>query len=466
MGLNDGNELDHELKNEDLFHDVTAGEWPELEAEVKLVVAYEDQIHDLSALADDIEKLGGINQDFVLEAERLVPGILVSDKVPLGFYSVSTSATRYKVSLEEVSKGIWALIAAGVAAALAVVYKLYKWFTGDSSDGDGGSGGGGGSSSAETAVNTHEAASDVANEVKRIMESDGRVKTSDGDSLQNVARDLQVRRDTKIYSFLHEQNEALSELLGDKGLHHVLENLCGQMPSLMATFAGKKDLITKMITEDQRGMILAQKDMHSKGTELYTPMDKRIAMQPIMLKPLSQDIKGSLHEITKQVKDDFDTKFAQPHKIGDNYDTVLRNLAKAMTGRGIIETLKKREEWTAQIEKFQEDMEFYNANYVTKPDNGADQPLSVELAEDIRNAITAVLRDITDISRLHQLILKASKMLSNVCVEAIGATESLISELKSRAKNGNYDIPEEVTALEAKLKEMRKEVTDAKKGKK
>lgn len=462
MGLNDGNELDNELTNEDLFHDVTAGEMPELEAEVKLVVAYEHQIHDLRALADDLERVGGINQDFVMEAERLLPGVLVSDKVPLGFFSVSTSATRYRMSMEEVTKGIWALIAAGIAAALAVIYKLYKWFTGDSSDKAGG-GGGGGSSDGGKAASSHEAAGDVVNEVKRIMETDGRVKTSDGDSLSNVARDLQIRRDTKIYSFLHDQNEAISEILGDKGLHHSLKKLCEQMPNICAAFGQKKDLLTKMITEDQRGLILAQRNLHSKGTELITPMDKRIAIQPIPIRPLSESIMGSLAEITEKFKADFDTKIAQPHKIGDNYDTVLRNLARAMTGNGIIEALKERDEWTAQIEAFQDDLEFYNTNYVTKPDEGGDQQLSVELANHIRSAITALLNDITNISRLHQMIRKASKMMANVCLEAVGVSQSLIDELKSRAKNGNYDVPEEVTALETRLKEMRKEVKDGKK---
>lgn len=460
MGLNAGNELDNELDNENLFTDTEAGEWPELEGEVRMIVAVEDQLFDLEQLAMSIERAGGMNQRFALESERIVPGLLVTDRVPVGFYSKDTSATRLRVSLEEITKGMWALIAAGIAAALALLYKLYKWFSGDkSADGEGGGSGG---SSSEAKVEEHERGGDVAAEVKRVMETAGREKTEDGDSLENVAKDLQVRRDTKIYAFLHEQNEAVSEILGDKGLHHTLANLTKQMPKIVAAFAQKYNLLTTMIIEDIRGVRLpnTQKDVHPKSTELTTPVDKRRVMTQLPVAPLSNEIKGSLDEITKGIKDDFDTKIAQPHKIGDNYDTVLRNLARAMADNGLITALKERATWEVEIERFQKDLEHYNDTFIKEPAEGEDnggEALSIELAQHIRDAITSLLRDSTNITRLHQIIAKASAMMVKLCDDCMPVTESLIKELEERAKSNGHKVPEEVVKLKERLKQMKKE---------
>ena len=460
MGLNDGNELDNEVTNDDLFANPEAGEWPELEGEVRMIVAVEDQLFDLEQLALSIEKAGGMNQRFAMESERIVPGLLVTDRIPLGFYSKDTTATRLRVSLEEITKGMWALIAAGIAAALAMLYKLYKWFTGDkSADGEGGGGGGG---SSESKVEEHERGGDVAAEVKRVMETVGREKTEDGDSLENVAKDLQVRRDTKIYEFLHQQNEAVSEILGDKGLHHTLANLCKQMPKLVGAFASKYNLLTKMIVEDIRGVRLpaTQTDTHPKSTELTTPVDKRRVIQQLPVQPLSSEIKGSLDEITQLIKDDFNTKVAQPHKVGDNYDTVLRNLARAMSDSGLITALKERATWEAEIEQFQKDLEHYNKTFVQEPEEGkpdGGEALSIELAQHIRDAITSLLRDSTNITRLHQIIAKASAMMVKVCDDCVPVTESLIKELEDRAKSNGVKVPEEVAKLKERLKQMKEE---------
>lgn len=466
MGLNEGNELDNELTNEELFEDPAAGQWPELEGEVRMIVATEDQIFDLEQLALSIEQVGGMSQRFAMESERIVPGLLINDRVPLGYYSKDTSATRLKISLEEITKGMWALIAAGIAAALALLYKLYKWFTGDKSE-DGAGGGGG---SGEAMAENHERAADVSAEVKRVMETVGREKTEDGDSLENVARDLQVRRDTKIYEFLHNQNEAVSEILGDKGLHHTLASLVKQMPMIVAAFASKYNLLTKMIIEDIRGVRLSatQTDTHPKATELTTPMDRQKVMHPIPMKPLSTEIKGSLDQITEAIKNDFNTKVAQPHKIGDNYDTVLRNLARAMTDDGLMTALKERATWEREIEKFQEDLEHYNKTFIQEPEEGTDkgaggESLSIELAKHIRASITSLLKDSTNITRLHQIIAQASKMMVKVCDECVPVTESLIKELEDRAKSNGVKVPEEVNKLKARLKEMKKEKVEAKK---
>jgi hypothetical protein len=183
-------------------------------------------------------------------------------------------------------------------------------------------------------------------------------------------------------------------------------------------------------------------------------------MTQLPVAPLSNEIKGSLDEITKGIKDDFDTKIAQPHKIGDNYDTVLRNLARAMADNGLITALKERATWEVEIERFQKDLEHYNDTFIKEPAEGEDnggEALSIELAQHIRDAITSLLRDSTNITRLHQIIAKASAMMVKLCDDCMPVTESLIKELEERAKSNGHKVPEEVVKLKERLKQMKKE---------
>lgn len=130
VSLNAGAELDDELANagpphEELFGDFTAGEVPDLKKDVVLIQALEAQLQDLTYLRDDLVRARGMNQSFALEAQRLLPGF--DGDAPLGFYTAETSATRYHVSLEEVSRGIWVAIAAIAAALVAALVKLIQW---------------------------------------------------------------------------------------------------------------------------------------------------------------------------------------------------------------------------------------------------------------------------------------------------------------------------------------------------
>jgi hypothetical protein len=342
------------------------------------------------------------------------------------------------------------LIAAGIAAALAVLVKLVSWFRGRGKDDEGGSSGGG------ERAETHETAAANADELSRVMETAGREKTEDGDSLANVAKDLQIRRDTPIYEFLRTQNEAVSEILGQKNLYHTLMNLCGQLGRLTAAFGQKYNLVTKMIIEDIHGIQQVHGNSHEKSTEYVSPIEKRQVLTPIPIKPLSPNIKGSLADITRIFLEDFKTKVAQPHKIGDNYDTVLRDLAKAMNNDGIIHALKERGDWEAELKGFEKDLTDYQTKFAAKDDGESGDNLSVELGKGIREAIAACLQDATNLTRLHTAVAEASRMMCKLVEEAREVQESLIRELEDRAKHGGYPVPEEVKKLKDRLKEMKK----------
>jgi hypothetical protein len=98
-------------------------------------------LRELADVAKDMEEVGGMSQRLATEAERILPGVLGR---PVGYYTQAPSATHYRISMEEVHKGIWALVAAAAVAVVAAIYKIYTWLSGSSSDSGGGKGGSGG----------------------------------------------------------------------------------------------------------------------------------------------------------------------------------------------------------------------------------------------------------------------------------------------------------------------------------
>ena len=85
----------------------------------------------LEQLQTDIRDAGGMTQQFAMEAQQLL--VVFDRDTPLAYYTKNPSRTRLAVANEEINKGMWAAIAAGVAALLAVVYKVVRWLMGSSS---------------------------------------------------------------------------------------------------------------------------------------------------------------------------------------------------------------------------------------------------------------------------------------------------------------------------------------------
>jgi hypothetical protein len=104
-------------------------EAPDLSLYADKTQAMEALAMDLIYLAEDIERAGGMNKNFALEAQRLLPEEF--SVVPMGYYTTTATATRLKTSMEALSKGIWAAIIAGAAAVIAAIVAFYRWMAGE-----------------------------------------------------------------------------------------------------------------------------------------------------------------------------------------------------------------------------------------------------------------------------------------------------------------------------------------------
>lgn len=162
------------------------------------LVALEAQLTDLAYLRQDIVKTHGMSRAFAMEAERIVPGF---GGVPMGYYTEQPSATRFRVSLEEIDKTTWGLIAAAAAAVIAIIYKVFRWLTGgnkeEAATGNGGDKGDG--KKAEKAVEEQaEVAKEAAQEVVEVAQVIG-----DADktlSHWNITIKDKNKKDVRIHS--------------------------------------------------------------------------------------------------------------------------------------------------------------------------------------------------------------------------------------------------------------------------
>jgi hypothetical protein len=123
VSLNASFPLDDEMLFEEGYE---PGEVPDLEPDLKLIAALEAQWQDLEYLRQDLIASSGMCQKLALEAERILPGFINPQK-PLGYFTVVPTMTQYKVSMEAISSGWLAAIAAAVLALVVLIDKFITW---------------------------------------------------------------------------------------------------------------------------------------------------------------------------------------------------------------------------------------------------------------------------------------------------------------------------------------------------
>jgi hypothetical protein len=88
-------------------------------------ISLEKRIDKLFLISDEIKKNKGMCKKFALECYTVIPKF--NNNIAMAYYTKEPSIAEYHTSLEEISKGIWALIVAAIAAALAMIYKFFNW---------------------------------------------------------------------------------------------------------------------------------------------------------------------------------------------------------------------------------------------------------------------------------------------------------------------------------------------------
>jgi len=454
FSLNVGNELDEE-KDEGIFIEpFEILSVLDITDEGDLVASLEARIDDLFYLADDIQKAIGMNQSFALEAEKLLPGF---GGVPIGYYTKDTTATRYKVSLEEITKGIWALIAGVIVAIIGVIIKIFSFFSGKKEGG----------TSKDAQDNIDNAIKDVdettssinsANELMHEADSllsNAKLTLLDGDGNAFQCTSLQLAVDKLLTN--EERYRRAKEFLDFKNpIHYDLITfgtytkdaiLLGErLRSINDIFKIKVDAINDAIRSNIGSSLVAEDFQNlRKLNKVNTPIEFSIYGRTMSLREATvhlRDVRNALMD--KEVSKDV------------NFDTLFSSILHVYSGskiKHILTEVKNSLSTLADIQKHLDNMEGILRNLSTDGTPGA---VTVDIGRLIQDTVKTLSSDLISFKELYAEISRFADDLKDLSNRAIGISIEVISKITSEMHKNDQTVPEGWQKVADDLKEYRK----------
>ena len=411
------------------------------EQESQEIISLESRIEDLIYLASDIAKSAGMNQAFAMEAEKLLPGF---GGVPIGYYSNDTTATRFKVSLEEISKGIWALIAAGIAFVIAIIAKLFGFFSGKKDKGT--------VKDAEEAIDA--VVKDIAEDEKKIKEAEIKIKKADS-IFSNVGfyifdsegkafhcASLQIAVDRMLNGELR-HSRAKEFLAFTNPIHHDLITfgeyskaavmLGERMRSINDVFKLKLDELTSVINENIGSTSNSEELMSLRSLNaINKPIEINVYGKQMTLSEAAGHLRSIRSDvIAKNVRHDIDFDdlfFAMAHVYSGSKITKI--LADVRSSLSIL----------SSIEKHLIKMEFMMRNLSV---DGITGTLTHDIAELVRTTVSTLAKDVSSLKEIHAEISKYADEMRELSVKAFGITCEVMSKLTDEMDRHEYKVPDE-----------------------
>lgn len=121
-GPNSGLELPDVLKDGSL-----ANEFPEMKEDMDLIISTESHVRRLQDLQSRIHERSGINRSMGMELLELVPDMQSFHE---GSFTTDISSINAQPSLEAINGRLAAIIAAGIAIVVGLIWKLISWIMG------------------------------------------------------------------------------------------------------------------------------------------------------------------------------------------------------------------------------------------------------------------------------------------------------------------------------------------------
>lgn len=478
--LNAGAELDDEpqLKNDDLFEGpIEPGEIPELKDDVNILAVMESRLVDLSYLAEDIARANGMSKDFAMEAERILPNVLSS---PQGFFTKAPSATQYRVSMEEIHKGVWALIAAAAVAVIGVIWKIVSWLGGGKSD-DKSSSGGGSSSGSGSSNKAKQTADKMATEVANtetvadaVVDAEGTMHriNSEMSTINIVINDKNGRpvsysnMDKIIETLLtdgakYEQAKRFLESR-DPLFHDIINS--GQfskqafaaamaLRDLQGALNSKIDEVDNILKSDMGNDTRAGELKHNKALE-----NDRLA------KPIEIKFDGSMMTIEDVATTLSDTR----HSVMDkdvqgriHFDQLFSKIASAYKGKKTAQMLTEIKNVTATVIELEDRLEEMKKLAGNLSNDGAPGANTTGVAVRIRSAIMVLGKDVIGYGMLVQQLKWFILHHDYLAVEAIGFGTEVVRKITHEMKANNQEVPKEWRNLMEELQGTNKGIRKA-----
>lgn len=454
-GLNDGSELEDEI----VFNFPSyPSDVPDVTETMQEVASLESRLNDLLYLASDIEQAQGMNQAFALEAEKLLPGF---GGVPIGYYTQEPSATRLKVSLEGLSAGIWALIGAATAAVIALIIKVFKYFTKKDVEADQESAVSAVDAKAEAAevdADAIEKVDDVVSTANRLLDDAGIIlKDEHGKefpctSFQSVIDHLFTddERYGRAKRFLQSTDPLFHDIVNGGEYSKLTTEIGGKLAIANATLLAKMDMIDDTIRSDLNSS--------SQSAEMRNTRTLDKAEHPLEITVHNRTM--TLSEAADHMKS-LRTGMPAVHAHAVRFDQVFSAMARAYRTRSIKHLLKQLSASlvaAGTLEKRLQRMQEVSRNLSTDGTPGAT---TQEVGEHLRHVIFVAARDVAGLAMLSAEISHYAALLEHMAREAVGFAIEVVVKTTAAMRKNQQAIPKQWLEVERDLREQQKAITQA-----
>lgn len=438
FGLNAGLELD----NEDFFKPgFEPGEAPELRDDISVLVALESRLHDLEYLAEDMRRTKGMSRAMALEAQRLLPDF---GGVPIGYYSESPSGTRYQVSMEELSHGVMALIAAAIVAIIAAIVKLVGFFRGSSTVDKSPQGAMKNLDQHIKDVSENEQVlmhvQDSARETSRMLTGGGAVLLDDKGNdkkqvtMHSLVDDLLSDGSRYDYAkkFLENKNPAFHDIVTGGPYSKTIRSLAQVLPQANQLLRIKADLLEKVVQNDINSYMAVDK---FKNMLTLSKLGKPIELR------FDHGMK-TLSEISASVADVRIACMRETPKKEMTLDQMVNAVVEAYRAADMRQLYVEIRDITTNFISVEKSMVKLGDKIGRLDTDGEIGSVSEEVGPRLREVVFMVGKDVTGYRQLFEEVKQFGTYLDRLANETMGFSNEIEKALLTMAKRGHLKLPE------------------------
>lgn len=437
--LNTGNELDDEVAELEDPMILSIKELKDVSDIIQSSTSLESKLDDLMYLARDIVSSGGMCQTFAMEAEKLLPGF---GNVPIGYYTKDLTATRYRVSLEEIHKGIWALLAAAFKAIKNIISKIFSFFTGNKDNSD----------PKAAAENVDQEIKDVDNNTEVVKETREELHRADG--LLRQATLCLIDKNEKAFHCTSLQ-QAIDELLSDSEIYSkelrflelkdpVYRDLVmnGPYTSLVTEVGKKLMLMNELMTSRLKlldTIIAADVLNHSNASQLQNRHELNKLQENVVVTIHGKEY--TLYDLSGAISSEFEKLTGSETEEHLNYDSMFMAVERLSHNTGIKNTLKETKHMFSHLEELRNRLNKVDKSLRDVNTDGIPGALSSGFATDIREVAGILTRDMIGYQKLLSEISNFVYYLKKLFKETIGFGNAIITKITKEMKRNDQEIP-------------------------
>ncbi len=409
---------------------VGTGVAPDHSEDLDILASLEARIDDLVALRDSLLSTKGMSQQFALEAQRILPDF--DGKRPIGYYSMTPSATRYAVALEEMSSGVWALIAAGITALIYSIVKFFKWLTG------GKDGAGAKASMADRASQMREVQLLLAKCETLVKEG---TTSMHGYIYVKGQPTKEVFSLDKVIETLFEgspHDRRISEFLktSDPFFHDLVNG--GAYSQQMAE-TGKlfKDL--QVVLRQRLSALEAVNKMDLTDESPTTRMGNMKALDALS-EPTSVKFNGSnqtLAEVRSHISQLHHETASADVKGSVSFDQLFSVMSAAFAKSDITESLEELTTVLPLVEQMKDELQKLEKHAGSYSSDGRSEGHSTRIGSELRHAIFVLGQDVAGLSSITAELLGYQSRLLYMADNAASFATVVAARLGTHAVNGN-----------------------------